>query len=64
MNTYAKRAKLSRSSLQEVGIEGVLMAISPLPVMLTTLNTTLSRDTGTYLGYSSLDHSGSSYLHL
>lgn len=39
MNRYVKDSGLSRSSLQEVGIEGVLMTISPLPIMLTTITT-------------------------
>ncbi len=32
-----------RSSLQQVGIEGVLMTLSPLPIMLLSLNTTVDR---------------------
>jgi len=37
MNKDIKRDRLSRSSLQDVGIEGILMALSPLPLMLATL---------------------------
>lgn len=37
MNKDTKRDRLSRSSLQDVGIEGILMALSPLPLMLATL---------------------------
>lgn len=39
MSTSAIRVKLSRAALQDVGIEGALMALSPLSFMLTTLNT-------------------------
>jgi len=39
MNTDTKRESLFRSSLHEAGIEGVLMTLSPLPIIITTLTT-------------------------
>lgn len=38
MRTKAKSPKNSRSSLHEVGIEGILLTISPLPLMLMSLS--------------------------